>query len=841
MDRFVRVLFAIDAVIFSTCSCLLLFTTNDISCWIVQNTTVSHHEQKDDPLFSTVHTLSTFLAVQLGTPVLPFLYISASSASLHIPALLFSSLLYAVIAALLLIHQTNVVPTVWTSTIWTVATMSTLHFLSFANLLFAKVRELDQTRRKSPSTSTLTTPLLPSSAASLEPEQEQKKSRIGSAAASIADSIADSIAAAESATDSSTISIALEDLASANAVEDEKREGRGYGTLQLLKIARPHRHWLYYACAVLLVRLPLSLSVPHWVAETIGALINSDYQGAQRNVLYLCVAGTGDALLDFWCVYLFGIAQQRIIRGLRLNLFQAILHQEISFFDTTKTGEITSRLTADCAEMANDLTSVFRFTIESLVRIGGIIAYMFVRSWRLGLLALAIIPVTAIINRLYANFMHRNQMKVQAALAEGNSVAQEAISAIRTVCSFAMEEGEYLRYEARVDKYYRLIIKQYYIQGIYYMVCNTFLIQTVVQASILTYGGYLIKHDLLEATVLISYMLYQSQLQEYFQNLFNSFTSLIKSSGAAAKVFDYIDRKPRYRRPRVFSPSSAPFSAPFSAPSPTTTQQRFSGHVSLRDVHFCYPSRPEALVLRGFSLDVKPGSCVALVGASGSGKSTVFSLIEHFYEVQRGFVHIDGMDVRDMKHAALHHVVAMVGQEPELMSGTIESNILYGVKRQEDLQEDLQENLQENLQARMISAAKDANAHDFILNELPNGYSTDVGERGVQLSGGQKQRIAIARCLMQNPRVLLLDEATSALDSESEALVQEALNRAMVGRTTIMIAHRLSTVKHADVIVVLQSGQVVEFGSHDTLMLPSSKGFYKKLVERQTLLSLSHE
>ena len=191
-----------------------------------------------------------------------------------------------------------------------------------------------------------------------------------------------------------------------------------------------------------------------------------------------------------------------------------------------------------------------------------------------------------------------------------------------------------------------------------------------------------------------------------------------------------------------------------------------------------------------------------------------------------------------MRHASLHSVVSMVGQEPELMSGTIEFNILYGVKEK---QEGGELGERESLHSRMVAAAMDANAHDFILNELPNGYSTEVGERGVQLSGGQKQRIAIARCLMQNPRVLLLDEATSALDSESEALVQEALTRAMVGRTTIMIAHRLSTVKHADVIVVLQSGEVVEFGSHDTLMLPSSKGFYKKLVERQTLLSSSRE
>jgi ABC-type multidrug transport system fused ATPase/permease subunit len=544
-------------------------------------------------------------------------------------------------------------------------------------------------------------------------------------------------------------------------------------------------------------------------------------------------------------VYLFGIAQQRIIRGLRLNLYQAILRQDISFFDTTKTGEITSRLTADSAEMANDLTSVFRFTIESLVRIGGIIAYMFVRSWRMGLLALAIIPLTSMINRVYAKFMHQNQEKVQTALAEANSVAQEAIGAIRTVCSFAMENGEYARYESRIDTYYTLIVRQYFISGVYYMICNTFLINTVVQASLLAYGAHLIRADLLQATVLLSFMLYQAQLQEYFQNLFNSFTSLIKSSGAAAKVFDYIDRRPRYRKsrdlesmkPQNFSALSVSSDAHNNAPSIPLSR----GHVSLHDVHFCYPSRPGKVVLRGFSLNVEPASCVALVGLSGSGKSTVFSLIEHFYEVQQGIIRIDGVDVADMAHSELHRVVAMVGQEPELMSGTIESNIMYGTnfvsvtETQMSIGSSTTSNMDDNLRQRMISAAKDANAFDFIMNELPDGFQTEVGERGVQLSGGQKQRIAIARCLMQNPCVLLLDEATSALDSESEAAVQEALTRAMVGRTTIVIAHRLSTIKNADIIVVLNKGQVMEQGTHDTLM--SMDGTYRRLVERQLLLA----
>ena len=650
---------------------------------------------------------------------------------------------------------------------------------------------------------------------------------------------------ASSTSSSSSSSIALHNLAAAEQAEQSHREKRGYGTIQLLKIARPHRHWLYWACAVLLVRLPLSLSVPHWVAETISCLIDSNYKGAYWNVLYLCLAGTGDAVLDFWCVYLFGMAQQKIIRGLRLQLFDAILKQEIGFFDCTKTGEITSRLTTDCAEMANDLTSVFRFTIESIVRIGGIITYMFVRSWRLGLLALAVIPITSLINRVYAKFMHYNQKAVQAALAEANSVAQEAIGAVRTVCSFAMEAGEYTRYQSRIEVYYNLIVRQYCIQGVYYMVCNTFLINTAVQAAILGYGAFLIHQDLLHAKVLLAFMLYQGQLQEYFQNLFNSFTSLIKSSGAAAKVFDYIDRRPRYKRQRIGPTAIVKTSTRAMQEQnlvPITTAENIApdlplvraGSISFQNVHFCYPSRPETEVLRGISIDIAPGACVALVGASGNGKSTIFSLLEHFYEPQRGHVCIDGVDVADYSHIHLHRMVAMVQQEPQLMSGTIEENILYGIG-QDGLRHSERWSTvgeRESAKTRVIAAAKAANAHTFIVNELQNGYQTEVGERGVQLSGGQKQRIAIARCLMQDPKILLLDEATSALDSESESIVQEALERAMKGRTTLIIAHRLSTIRNADMVFVIDGGRVAECGTHD-MLLSNTQGLYYKLVQHQ--------
>ena len=614
--------------------------------------------------------------------------------------------------------------------------------------------------------------------------------------------------------------IAVREKRDADARDENIRVSRGYGTCQLLRLARPHRYWLYAACLVLVIRLPFSLSIPHFVAETIGGLIDADFKAARWNVVYLAAAGTCDAFLDFWTFYLFGLAQQRIIRSLRLDLFSAILRQEVGFFDSVKSGEITSRLNTDCAEMANDLTWVFRFSIEALVRIGGIIGYMFFRSWRLGLLALTIVIPTALVNRFYGRFLHLNQKKVQTSLAAANSMAQEVIAAIRTVLSFGMEGEEIKRYRSRVQSYYALIVWQYFIQAGYYGLCNTWLINTIVQGGILLYGSWLCQHGLLEPRVLVAFMLYQGQLQEYCQSLFNSFTSLIKSSGAAAKVFDYIERIPRKRLH-----DSGSYDSPHS-------NVGLGGHVEFRNVCFAYPSRPTIDVLKSVSFEAKPGETVALVGASGSGKSSCLQLLKTFYDPQIGDVRIDGKLVAQIDRATFCRTVAAVSQDPVLMSGTVEYNIMYG--------SDFFGLPSDDVHKYIVSAAKSANAHDFILRDLPNGYQTEVGERGVQLSGGQKQRIAIARCLLRNPKVLLLDEATSALDSQSEAVVQDALNKAMVGRTTLVVAHRLSTIRGADRIIVMENGEIVEIGSHEELISrPSRDGAtsYKKLIAAQANVS----
>ncbi|EKX34120.1 hypothetical protein GUITHDRAFT_119675 [Guillardia theta CCMP2712] len=561
----------------------------------------------------------------------------------------------------------------------------------------------------------------------------------------------------------------------------QEQEEKPRSNLQkLVERARPEFMWLAAGCLALFIRLPFSLALPHFVSETIGALIDKDSDAVRSNITSFIIAAVIDSLLDFWCVFLFGYTQQRLVRSLRIDLFRNLLLQDTSFFDASSSGEISSRLTSDCAEMANDLTWVFRFTIEALVRIGGIAGYMFFRSWRLASLACSIIPIVAVVNRFYSAWMSKNAQMVQEALAEANGVAQEVLSSMRTVFSFANEPRELRRYEKAVQKHFVLNVRQTAISGLYYMGVCTFLMSCCVQSSLLIYGSLLVFNGELEATTLLSFMLYQGQLQEYFSNLLNSFTNLIKSAGAGAKVFELLGRRPRIKRSGLIK----------------LTEVR--GKVTLEHVSFCYPSR-ESLppALDDVSFQVSPGNIAAIVGPSGAGKSTIFHLLEHLYEPSSGRVCLDDVEVSELEHGWLHRMLALVGQEPVLFSGSIESNILYGYYH------------------RLLE---------------------DGGESGEGLQE-KKQRIAIARAVIQDPKVLLLDEATSALDSESEALVQEALEHVMERRTVLVIAHRLSTVSRADVILLLNKGRIVEQGTHQELLarpLPPDGGLsYRTLLNRQ--------
>ncbi|GMH69795.1 hypothetical protein TrRE_jg8180 [Triparma retinervis] len=495
-----------------------------------------------------------------------------------------------------------------------------------------------------------------------------------------------------------------------------------------------------------------------------------------------------------------------LVKTVRTSLFSRILSFEVSFFDATTVGDLTSRLNSDTSAMSSDLTWFFRFSIEATVRITGIAGYMFVRSRTLALAACTIIPVVAVVNKKYGDWLSKNSKAVQTALADANSVAQEALSCARTVISFANESSEVERYNEKIEEHYRLNVKQTIAQGLYYMVVSTFLVNTCVQAALLYVGTRLVKEQGMEVSILVAFMLYQGQLQEYTLQIFQSYTALRQSSGAGDKVFEMMDRK--IEPPGVGDDENNTY------PRPRSLGNARPAKVSLDNVSFTYPSRPNEPVLKNLSLDIEPGTMVALVGKSGCGKSTICSLVERFYDPDSGSITYDGEDLRDMDVKGLREQIGIVSQEPVLFSGTIFENICFGLKREIEEEQQLGSG---GLRQRVEEAAKTAGAHGFITG-FEKGYDTVCGERGVSLSGGQKQRIAIARAIVKKPALLLFDEATAALDNESERVVQEALERAANHATTIVVAHRLKTVQKANRIVVIEDGNVVESGSHSELV-----------------------
>ena len=446
--------------------------------------------------------------------------------------------------------------------------------------------------------------------------------------------------------------------------------------------------------------------------------------------------------------------------------------------------------------------------------------------------------IQAVISKYYGAYYKTLSKAVQQSFAEANDVAENTVSAIRTVRSFANEAAESerygrvatsfvlcfnfkgafnslllcladlrarapltfvycARYKTKLDDAYKNKIKQAQAYIGYSAVVTA--LPLLVTALCLWYGGELIAGGSMSGGTLISFAFYQMSLSDAINTMGWVFSGMMDALGASEKVIEYIDRVPR--------------SKPSGAYAPKTLR----GVLEFKNVKFSYPSRPHAKVLDGVSFTVNPGEIVALVGESGGGKSSCMSLIERFYDLSGGSITLDGVDINEYDHHFYHQAVVIVGQEPVLTSPTIGENIGYALKPAPG-------------QAEIETAAKLANCHNFTV-ELKDGYQTKTGEKGVQLSGGQKQRVAIARALVRDPKILLLDEATSALDTTSEAVVQEAIEQNLDGRTVLLIAHRLSTVQKANRIIVIKKGRVVEQGTHAELL--EEKGVYHELVKKQ--------
>ncbi|XP_022846703.1 ABC transporter B family member 1 [Olea europaea var. sylvestris] len=486
---------------------------------------------------------------------------------------------------------------------------------------------------------------------------------------------------------------------------------------------------------------------------------------------------------------------------MRIKYLEAALDQDIQFFDTeVRTSDVVFAINTD-AVMVQDAISE---------KLGNFLHYMatfvsgfvvgFTAVWQLALVTLAVVPLIAIIGGIHTTALGKLSAKSQDALSQAGNIAEQTIAQIRTVLAYVGESRALQAYSAALKVAQRIGYKTGFAKGM--GLGATYFTVFCCYALLLWYGGYLVRHHFTNGGLAIATMFAVMIGGLALGQSAPSMAAFAKARVAAAKIYQIIDH-----RPGVDKNSSSGLEL-----------DSVNGQVELKNVDFSYPARPEIQILHNFSLTVPAGKTIALVGSSGSGKSTVVSLIERFYDPTSGQVLLDGHDIKTLNLRWLRQQIGLVSQEPALFATTIKENILLG--RPDASLIEIEE------------AARVANAHSFII-KLTDGYDTQVGERGLQLSGGQKQRIAIARAMLKNPAILLLDEATSALDSESEKLVQEALDRFMIGRTTLVIAHRLSTIRKADLVAVLQQGSVSEIGTHDELFAKGENGVYAKLIRMQ--------
>uniref|UniRef100_A0A7E4ZYN6 ABC-type antigen peptide transporter n=1 Tax=Panagrellus redivivus TaxID=6233 RepID=A0A7E4ZYN6_PANRE len=494
----------------------------------------------------------------------------------------------------------------------------------------------------------------------------------------------------------------------------------------------------------------------------------------------------------------FEYCYSRIQRAIRHDLFTSLIKQDVAFFDLHKTGEITSRLTADTQTMSDTVALNVNVFLRNIVQMGGSMLVMLGLCWRLSLVPFIVVPIILVASKIFGVYYDYLAEKTQNAVAHSNDVAEEVLSTMRTVRSFACEQVEAERFYSKLTDTLNVTRQKAFAYVGYLWVSELF--QTVINVAVLWYGGHLVLTNKLNKDLLVSFLLYQMQLADNIRQLGEVWTGLMQSVGAARKVCEYIDRKPNLDITGEHIP------------------EKISGKIEFKNVKFAYPTRPNNIIMQNLSFTVEPGEVVALVGPSGSGKSSCIGLLEHFYEPLDGEVLIDGVPIEQYEHHFIHNAISLVGQEPVLFARSVEQNIGYGIDNCP--------------KADVIEAAKLANAHSFIENTHEQ-YDTDVGEKGSQMSGGQKQRIAIARSLVRKPAILLLDEATSALDTESEHLVQEAIYNNLKGRTVILIAHRLSTVEKANKIIVINKGVVEQMGTHEQLL--QQEGMYRTLVQRQMI------
>uniref|UniRef100_A0A670ZUJ7 ATP binding cassette subfamily B member 4 n=1 Tax=Pseudonaja textilis TaxID=8673 RepID=A0A670ZUJ7_PSETE len=517
-----------------------------------------------------------------------------------------------------------------------------------------------------------------------------------------------------------------------------------------------------------------------------------------RYAYWYSAIGAGVLVCSYAYIACWTLAAGRQVKRIRQQFFHAIMRQEVGWFDINDAGELNTRLIDDVSKINEGIGEKIGMLIQGISAFLSGFIVGFTEGWKLTLVILAVSPVLGLSAAVWAKILSSFTNKELAAYAKAGSVAEEVLGAIRTVIAFGGQKKEIERYHKNLEDAKNIGIRKTMSTSVSLGVA--FLIIYASYALAFWYGTTLVIEENYSIggilTVFFSVLIGAFSIGQVSPNL----EAFATGRGAAYVIFKIIDNEPQID---IYSESGY-------------KPDKITGNLSFQNVYFNYPARPDVKVLKGLNLQINNGQTIALVGSSGCGKSTTVQLIQRFYDPLEGMITIDGQNIKTLNLRYLREIIGVVNQEPVLFATTIAENIRYG---------------RENVtMEEMEKAAKEANAYDFIMN-LPEKFETVVGERGAQLSGGQKQRIAIARALVRNPKILLLDEATSALDTESEAIVQAALDKAREGRTTIIVAHRLSTVRNADLIVAFEDGVISEQGTHYELM--KKKGVYFKLVNMQ--------
>jgi subfamily B ATP-binding cassette protein MsbA len=550
------------------------------------------------------------------------------------------------------------------------------------------------------------------------------------------------------------------------------------------------------AIVCILLAASANLYVPWILREVIDEVLSTkDMTTLNTIAIGIVIVYFLRGIFFFGQTYLMSYIGQKVIIDIREGIYRHLQRLSLSYFEKRRTGKIMSYITNDVAAVQGALVdSMIELFTEGMTLVGSLGA-MFYLHWKLSLLTLVTLPLVGQAINIFGKKLRTSSMAVQERTADITSVLQESISSVRVIKSFAREDYEIERFQKENNNNFRAQMKNSQIMATLTPVIE--FLAAIGVTMIIWYGGREVINNNLTAGSLIAFLIYAVNLSNPIKRLSRVYGNIQKALSAAERVFEVLDTKPEIEN------------IPNAAALPT-----IEGYVALNNVTFEYKVGEPAL--QHLDLKVNPGQVVAIVGPSGAGKTTIANLIPRFYDPTDGNITIDGIDIKTVTLQSLREQIGIVPQETILFNGSVHDNILYG-KLDASHEE-------------VVNAAKAANAHNFIL-DMPEGYDTQIGERGSKLSGGQRQRISIARAILKNPRVLILDEATSALDTESEKLVQEAVDKLMIGRTSFVIAHRLSTVQRADLIVVMEKGRIAEKGTHTELL--AAGGLYSKLYQVQ--------